>query len=61
MENTHDLLKFGIFGYPNLNFDVKNYFASNIYQLLGPNWSQRKENAQNLLKFDQKLNFDKNI
>ena len=43
MENTHDLLKFGIFGYPNLNFDVKNYFASNIYQLLGPNWSQRKK------------------
>ena len=29
--------------YPDLNFDTKNYFLSNVYQLLGQNWSQNKK------------------
>ena len=31
------------FKYLDLDFDVKNYFLSNIYQLLGPNWSQNEK------------------
>ena len=31
------------FEYRDLDFDVKNYFLSNIYQLLLPNWSQTEK------------------
>ena len=27
-------------------FDVKNYYLSNIYRLLGPNWSQNEKSSE---------------
>ena len=38
------------FEYRDLDFDAKNYFLSNIYQLLRPNWSQT-EKCSELLRF----------